>query len=99
MFWFSSNAFIYRVSIAILRMPNGLDYSFTLPAPVVGATNLAFDRSSTDDVRNGATNFMHVDSNLNLAQINNNPHGGAAPNLSKEELLNFEALTQQLAIF
>jgi hypothetical protein len=55
-------------------MPHGLDYSFAL-TPQKGVANLAYEKTPTDDVRMGATNFMHVNSNINLAQIEQSTRG------------------------
>lgn len=56
-------------------MPNGLDYSYILPSPN-GNINPSFEHSnapSTDNLQVGASNFMHVDSNMNLPGIESNP--------------------------
>lgn len=77
----TSHAFLYRVSIAILRMPLSLDYSHVIPQ-VNGATNLAYEHSSTDNLRVTSSKFMHIDSNLNIrglamdaSPINGTPPG------------------------
>lgn len=51
-FYDFSNIFSYRVSVAILRMPHGLDYSFVLSKAngVNGKVNAAF---TTDDDESG----------------------------------------------
>jgi hypothetical protein len=56
-------------------MPNGLDYSYILPAPN-GNVNPSFEHSnapSTDNLHVGASKLMHVDSNLNLTGIDPSP--------------------------
>lgn len=75
MIFLFSNAFIYRTAIAILRMPNGLDYSFILPQPNGGA-NHAFEHSNNSSSNNlhvASSRIMHVDSNMNLPDIDSNP--------------------------
>jgi hypothetical protein len=79
-----SNAFRYRVSIAILRMANGLDYSFVIPN-INGHPNQAFEHSNTPSVNNlnvVSSTIMHVNSNLELAAMGRNGSSKApAPGL------------------
>lgn len=73
--FFVSNAFQYRVSIAILRMPTGLDFSFAIPH-IDGNSNIAFDHSNGSSINNlnvVSSNIMHVDSNMELSSMANNP--------------------------
>lgn len=73
------------MSLAILRLPNGLDFSDltteivtrTVPMPnVLGSSNNAISTISSDGMRT-PRNLMHVDSNLNLDSL-----GGSANQLS-----------------
>ncbi|XP_029733780.2 bumetanide-sensitive sodium-(potassium)-chloride cotransporter isoform X1 [Aedes albopictus] len=79
------DSFDCRMSLAILRLPNGLDFSDltteivtrTVPMPnVLGSSNNAISTISSDGMRT-PRNLMHVDSNLNLDSL-----GGSANQLS-----------------
>lgn len=80
---YSSNAFDYRVAIAILRLPNGLDYSFLKPEyiPAAPYKNIAtcYDNPiaiSNDNLSVKPSKLMHVDSNLNLEAMDHSNSNG-----------------------
>jgi hypothetical protein len=78
----SSNAFQYRVSIAILRMANGLDFSYVIP-DMNGTPNQGFERSNNPSMNNlnvVSSNLMHVNSSLELSSMTSN-QGLKAPGL------------------
>lgn len=84
--------------MAILRLPNGLDYSFILPEyiPAAPYKNIAtsYDNPiaiSTDNLSLKPPKLMHVDSNLNLAgmdQSNSNGNSYTTPQRGKMYFLN-----------
>ncbi|KAH8381896.1 hypothetical protein KR009_000837 [Drosophila setifemur] len=69
------NAFSQRMGVALLRLPNGLDFSelsseVTLPANGMGHMHTANAQGFTNELMpaaNAASELLHIDSNLNLA--------------------------------
>lgn len=55
-------------------MPNGLDYSYAIPH-VNGTPNPGYEHSNTPSINNlnVTSTIMHVNSNLELASVGNNP--------------------------
>lgn len=79
---FSSNAFNCRVAIAILRLPNGLDFSFLSPNYIPAAPNnkiASYDNPvaiSNEHLFVKPSKLMHVDSNLNLESMDQSNSNG-----------------------
>ncbi|XP_033163413.1 bumetanide-sensitive sodium-(potassium)-chloride cotransporter [Drosophila mauritiana] len=71
------NAFSQRMGVALLRLPNGLDFSelsseVTLPANGMGHMHTANAHGFTNELMpaaNAASELLHIDSNLNLASM------------------------------
>ncbi|KAH8278959.1 hypothetical protein KR018_011778 [Drosophila ironensis] len=69
------NAFSQRMGVALLRLPNGLDFSelsseVTMPANGMGHMHTANAQGFTNELMpaaNAASELLHIDSNLNLA--------------------------------
>lgn len=80
-----SNAFSQRMGVAVLRLPNGLDFSELTPKVVMpnngmGHLNTANAQGFANELlpaANAASELLHIDSNLNLANMDN-----ASPNNS-----------------
>ncbi|EDV92859.1 bumetanide-sensitive sodium-(potassium)-chloride cotransporter [Drosophila grimshawi] len=73
------NAFSQRMGVALLRLPNGLDFSeltpeVTMPANNLGHMHTANAQGFTNELIPAATaasDLLHIDSNLNLAGMDN----------------------------
>lgn len=70
------DAFDNRMAVAILRLPDGQDYSKLMDdmephAYVNGGYSLA--TSSQDLTRNGPSGFMRIDSDVSISQMGNHP--------------------------
>ncbi|KAH8407263.1 hypothetical protein KR222_011792 [Zaprionus bogoriensis] len=71
------NAFSQRMGVALLRLPNGLDFSelspeVTIPPNSLGHMNTANAQGFTNELMpaaNAASELLHIDSNLNLASM------------------------------
>ncbi|KAH8330958.1 hypothetical protein KR067_009485 [Drosophila pandora] len=71
------NAFSQRMGVALLRLPNGLDFSelnseVTMPAVGMGHMHTANAQGFTNELMpaaNAASELLHIDSNLNLASM------------------------------
>ncbi|KAM8706746.1 hypothetical protein ACLKA7_010934 [Drosophila subpalustris] len=71
------NAFSQRMGVALLRLPNGLDFSelspeVTIPPSSLGHLNTANAQGFTNELIPAATaasELLHIDSNLNLASM------------------------------
>lgn len=72
-----SNAFSQRMGVALLRLPNGLDFSelspeVTIPPNSLSHMNTANAQGFTNELMpaaNAASELLHIDSNLNLASM------------------------------
>lgn len=72
-----SNAFSQRMGVALLRLPNGLDFSelspeVTIPPHSLSHMNTANAQGFTNELMpaaNAASELLHIDSNLNLASM------------------------------
>ncbi|TDG47570.1 hypothetical protein AWZ03_006009 [Drosophila navojoa] len=77
------NAFSQRMGVAVLRLPNGLDFSDLTPKVVMpdngmGHLNTANGQGFANELlpaANAASELLHIDSNLNLANMDSaSPH-------------------------
>lgn len=86
-------------------MPTGLDFSFTIPN-VDGNLNDGYDHSNASSINNlhaASSNFMHVNSNIDLANMGNGhvlkppgKEGVINLNLSDSLLLKGKSLEENL---
>lgn len=72
-----SNAFSQRMGVALLRLPNGLDFSELSPEVIIPPNSLSHMNTAnaqgfTNELMpaaNAASELLHIDSNLNLASM------------------------------
>jgi hypothetical protein len=83
-----SDAFENRMSVAILRLPDGQDYSKLAEEVEPHAYyNNAFslDSSHQDLTKEHRTSFLRVDSNPYMAQVSNNSSDISLPVIGKQQ--------------
>jgi hypothetical protein len=84
-----SDAFENRMAVAILRLPDGLDYSkLTDDAEPHAYDNGGFSPTSSSQYLTGGdqSGFLRVDSNVSIAQLGNHPSDVSLSVIGKQQI-------------